>query len=126
MAAFPRYTAFFNFPSGGRTHGWKYVVDSNLDWGQDMLRLQNYLAGRGAIKVCIEVMGLVPLEQSGIHTAPIPSSREQARQQGCLVVVGLTQMYQMQSFDGYLDWLNGMQPSDRVGDSFWVYDPGGR
>src|ERR1039458_4755387 len=47
-AAFPRYLAFFNVPSGGRSQGSKYVVDSNLDWGQDMKRLQEYLQRSGA------------------------------------------------------------------------------
>jgi len=60
-AAFPRYLAFFNWPSGGRSNGWKYVVDSNLDWGQDMKRLREYLERKGAAgNVCLAAFTVAP------------------------------------------------------------------
>ena len=36
LAAFPYYTAFFNVAVGGPKNGPKYLVDSNIDWGQDL------------------------------------------------------------------------------------------
>jgi len=32
----PHYLAFFNFLSGGPAQGWRQLVDSSLDWGQDL------------------------------------------------------------------------------------------
>lgn len=32
----PHYLAFFNFISGGPAQGWRQLVDSSLDWGQDL------------------------------------------------------------------------------------------
>jgi len=71
--------------------------------------------------VCLEVFGNLPPEHFGIRPKPVPSSLEEARRQGCLVVMGLTWFFEWQPFDGRLDWLKGLRPAERVGDSFWVY-----
>jgi 4-amino-4-deoxy-L-arabinose transferase-like glycosyltransferase len=122
-AAFPRYLAFFNVPSGGRSQGSKYVVDSNLDWGQDMKRLQEYLQRSGAAgNVCLEAFTVAPPSYYGVTAHPIPRSAEEARAQGCLVVMGMSILHEWQPFDGRYDWLERREPTGRVGDSFWVYD----
>ncbi len=41
--AWPFYLSFFNKAVGGSSEGYKYLVDSSLDWGQDLQRLANYL-----------------------------------------------------------------------------------
>jgi 4-amino-4-deoxy-L-arabinose transferase-like glycosyltransferase len=43
-AVHPDYIAFFNFVSGGPSNGQRWLLDSNLDWGQDEARLADYLA----------------------------------------------------------------------------------
>ena len=35
-AAYPHYLAYFNEAAGGPAGGWRWLVDSNLDWGQDL------------------------------------------------------------------------------------------
>lgn len=40
----PHYLAYFNLLAGGPEGGWRYLVDSNLDWGQDLPALETYLA----------------------------------------------------------------------------------
>jgi 4-amino-4-deoxy-L-arabinose transferase-like glycosyltransferase len=121
-AAFPRYISFFNWASGGRSEGWKYVVDSNLDWGQDMQRLQNYLARRGASNVCLATFSAAPPEYFGITPRAIPGSAAEARKQGCLVVVSLSVLYEWPPLDGSYNWMKRLAVTDRVGDSFNVYD----
>jgi 4-amino-4-deoxy-L-arabinose transferase-like glycosyltransferase len=39
---YPHYLAYFNELVGGPANGRYYLVDSNLDWGQDLLRLAAY------------------------------------------------------------------------------------
>ena len=41
-AIHPQYLAYFNELAGGPLNGPRYLVDSNLDWGQDLLRLADY------------------------------------------------------------------------------------
>jgi len=36
----PGYLSFFNVPAGGPDHGERWLVDSNLDWGQDLYRVR--------------------------------------------------------------------------------------
>jgi hypothetical protein len=39
----PHYLAFFNQFAGGPRNGHKYLVDSNLDWGQDLKGLKSWM-----------------------------------------------------------------------------------
>jgi len=39
----PHYLAYFNLLAGGPDGGYRYLVDSNLDWGQDLGLLSRYL-----------------------------------------------------------------------------------
>ncbi len=41
--AWPDYLPFFNSFVGGSKNGWKYLADSNVDWGQDLPALAKYL-----------------------------------------------------------------------------------
>lgn len=43
-AAFPHYMSYFNQSVGGPTGGYRFVTDSNADWGQDSKRLATWLA----------------------------------------------------------------------------------
>ncbi|MBI3268115.1 MAG: glycosyltransferase family 39 protein [Planctomycetes bacterium] len=42
----PHYLAYFNQVAGGPDGGWRYLVDSNLDWGQDLKGLKAWLDER--------------------------------------------------------------------------------
>ncbi len=47
----PHHLAYFNELVGGPAHGYRYLGDSNLDWGQDLKGLAAYAAGRDAVFV---------------------------------------------------------------------------
>ncbi len=44
FSCFPSYLAYFNEIVWDRKTAYKYLADSNLDWGQDGLKLRQYLA----------------------------------------------------------------------------------
>jgi len=44
LAIWPHYLAFFNGFVGGPDKGPEYLVDSNLDWGQELSNLKKYVA----------------------------------------------------------------------------------
>jgi hypothetical protein len=44
LAIAPHYLAYFNAVSGGPAHGSAHLIDSNLDWGQDLVGLRRWLA----------------------------------------------------------------------------------
>ncbi len=39
---YPHYLAYFNELIGGPRHGHEWLADSNIDWGQDLVRLATY------------------------------------------------------------------------------------
>lgn len=43
LLTFPHYLSYFNEFVGGYQNGYKYVTDSNLDWGQDVKRLSEWV-----------------------------------------------------------------------------------
>jgi hypothetical protein len=54
----PDYQAFFNFASGGPPNGQRWLLDSNLDWGQDQARLADYLATHASgQRVALRIFG---------------------------------------------------------------------
>jgi hypothetical protein len=43
VLAYPSYLSYFNAASGGHENGYRYVTDSNYDWGQDLKRLESFI-----------------------------------------------------------------------------------
>ena len=41
---YPNYLAYFNFLAGGPEHAYRHLVDSSLDWGQDLPGVRSYVA----------------------------------------------------------------------------------
>jgi hypothetical protein len=39
----PDYLAYFNWASGGPDRGAEHLIDSNLDWGQDLVKLDRWI-----------------------------------------------------------------------------------
>lgn len=47
LARFPNYIPFFNSLAGGPAHAYRHLVDSSLDWGQDLSSVRPYLERHG-------------------------------------------------------------------------------
>jgi hypothetical protein len=43
IRVYPDYLAYFNEFAGGPNNGWKYLSDSNLDWGEELPRLAHFV-----------------------------------------------------------------------------------
>ncbi len=46
VSAWPDYLPYFNWLIGEPRNGWKYLSDSNVDWGQDLKHVARYFADR--------------------------------------------------------------------------------
>jgi hypothetical protein len=57
ISIFPHYLAYFNELIGGPNNGHKYLVDSNLDWGQDLKGLKRYMDEHGIQRVWLSYFG---------------------------------------------------------------------
>ncbi len=52
VRAYPYYLSYFN-QTIGTQNGWKYVVDSNYDWGQDLKRLNAFMQEHHISKIAV-------------------------------------------------------------------------
>jgi len=66
VAATPHHLAYMNALAGPADARWRWLVDSNLDWGQELRRLRAYLARRGISSVRLVYFGRVAPEVYGI------------------------------------------------------------
>ena len=55
--AYPNNLAFFNQLVGGPANGSKYLVDSNLDWGQDLKPLKGWMDRNGVANINLAYFG---------------------------------------------------------------------
>jgi len=66
LAAFPHHLAYFNRIAGGERGAYRHLVDSNLDWGQELKHLSRYLRERKIERVGLGYFGHVAPELYGI------------------------------------------------------------
>jgi 4-amino-4-deoxy-L-arabinose transferase-like glycosyltransferase len=122
----PDYLAYFNEPSGGPRQGYRLLDDSNVDWGQDLKRLGQYLKAHpeaGPVHLCYDLRGHPPyygidaqritVEQM---TAP-PAPGFYAIATHCLVRVQTLQ----RPGQPEVDWLRRYEPVGRIGYSFHLF-----
>ncbi len=55
--AYPYYLAYFNQTIGGSKNGYKYVTDSNVDWGQELKRLAKFVDEKNIKKIRVDYFG---------------------------------------------------------------------
>ncbi len=54
---YPSYLAYYNELAGGPANGYKYITDSNLDWGQDLRRLTQWVETNNITKIKVDYFG---------------------------------------------------------------------
>jgi len=53
----PYYLSYYNEMVGGYKNGYKYSVDSNTDWGQDLKRLAKFVKDNNIEKIKVDYFG---------------------------------------------------------------------
>lgn len=133
IAIYPHFLSYFNEIIGGSNNGYKYVVDSNLDWGQDLKRLETWLKKNSIDKIYIDYFGGGDLDYYlgkdkyivWDHAKNNPSEVPK----GSYFAVSINQMQggrakPTQDYNGncsYYGWLNNYTPIARIGYSIFVY-----
>ncbi|MBI5561487.1 MAG: glycosyltransferase family 39 protein [Deltaproteobacteria bacterium] len=73
VSIFPHDLAYFNEFIGGPANGYKYLVDSNLDWGQDLRGLKEFMDANGIKNIKLAYFGLGDPRYYGIDYDYMPS-----------------------------------------------------
>ena len=71
----PSYLAYFNPLAGGPANGWRHLVDSSLDWGQDLPRLATWLRqeAKPGERVYVSYAGSDDFRYEGIRAQELAS-----------------------------------------------------
>ncbi|HEX6386090.1 MAG TPA: phospholipid carrier-dependent glycosyltransferase, partial [Anaerolineae bacterium] len=68
----PHYLSYFNAAAGGPENGHNILIDSNIDWGQDLLRLKAWMAANEVAEVKLAWFGTADPAYYGIDDQPLP------------------------------------------------------
>ena len=127
LSSYPHYLSYFNELAGGTDNGYKYVVDSNYDWGQDLKRLKKWVDEKGIEKIKVDYFG------GGDLNYYLGSKWERLDSQGppqkgwLAISATLLQGGRGDPIPGfnqpalYYKWLNDYVPVDRAGKSIFIY-----
>ena len=115
MRAHPDHLAYFNPIAGDQPE--QILVDSNLDWGQDLYRLGIAMKAMRIDSVAVAYYGSAGLDAAGVRNARVLAAAERptgwiAASQTMLAGVG---------GDGAYAWLTELRPVGRVGASLVLY-----
>jgi len=128
----PHYLAYFNELIGGSGNGYKYLVDSNLDWGQDLKGLKKYMDANGIKRISLSYFGIDSPKRYGINYDWLPShflynpnpeaSVDSTKNRFVAIsATNLQGVYLEPNRDMY-KWLMQYEPVTKIGYSIFVYD----
>jgi hypothetical protein len=126
LAIHPHYLAYFNEAAGGPANGRRWLIESNLDWGQDLRTLAGWLLARGKPPVRLAYFGRENPASYVLHTAGVPACQRVPGLvaisanvlQGLYAPQGATWPPSPQCYA----WLQGLTPIAAPGWSILVYD----
>lgn len=74
---YPYHLAYFNEFTGGSINGYKHLVDSNLDWGQDLVGLKSFVDKNKIDRIRLSYYGMSDPAYYGIKYQYLPSPKFQ-------------------------------------------------
>jgi 4-amino-4-deoxy-L-arabinose transferase-like glycosyltransferase len=144
---FPSYISYYNEAAGGPQNGYKYVTDSNTDWGQDLKRLRNWVDDYNSCalskspEACVNYKypikfnepidkiridyfgGSNPIYYFGERYVPWHANNDPQPGWYALSATFLQESTYKQKNPGDKSyaWLSNYKPTARIGDSIFVY-----
>jgi hypothetical protein len=127
----PHYLAYFNELAGGPANGYRYLVDSNLDWGQDLIGLRDFMKRTGVPRLKLLYFGTADPAYYGVscdrlpgYQPPPPSTLVHEVRPGDLVAVSATHLqglYLEPPVRALAEKLRAQRPLAVIGYALFVY-----
>jgi 4-amino-4-deoxy-L-arabinose transferase-like glycosyltransferase len=131
ISIYPHFLAYFNELIGGPSQAYIYTVDSSLDWGQDLKRLNKWVDKKGINKIYVDYFGGADAKYYlKDKFAPWWGARNPKElPKGSYLAVSATFLQggrgePVPGFDqpsGYYNWLYEYKPVAEIGYSIFVY-----
>jgi type I restriction-modification system DNA methylase subunit len=125
VSIYPDYLAYFNELVGGPAQGYKYLDDSNLEWGQDLKRLKIYLDQHNISKIKLLYSWNASPDYYGIQWERLSKEDWQEKPSPGIYALNTHALIRGEFFAKtqgvHTDWLSRYKPIDRVGYSFYIF-----
>ena len=131
----PHYIAYFNQIAGGPDNGWKHLIDSNIDWGQDLKELKEYLQKEGNPELLLNYFGAIFPETYGLVYEPflypffiynVPEKNYHFNSpfpKKEYLAISVNHLAGLPYEDTEIfNWLKEIKPKAKIGYSIFVYD----
>ncbi len=132
----PHYLSYFNLAAGGPKNGHKILVDSNIDWGQDLLRLKSWMLANKVDLVNLAWFGTADPDYYGIQYKALPGFPRQpflsqwtqppfnpAAPEPGIYAISASNLWELQLAEkNVYPWFRAREPDDRVGYSILIYE----
>jgi hypothetical protein len=126
----PYYTSYFNTLSGGPENGWRLLGFSNIDWGQDILEVDEWLKehpNRRPLVMDLDYFGingelfevpttLPPKYPSGTTIDEVRRSITETQ----WWIISVKRLYNYPGHDG-VEYLQQLEPVDKIAYAYHVY-----
>lgn len=120
LRIYPCYLAYFNEAIGGPKNGYKYLLNSNLDWGQDVKRLKKYLDKNQIKEIYLDYFyDKESLDYYKINYKPL--SPKDKDKKGYLVLNAMQLQTSRDENGNTYEWLRKEKPIEKIGYSIFVY-----
>lgn len=126
----PHHLSYFNEFAGGPANGWRHLVDSNIDWGQDLHALKHWLDDHPGEPIQLAYFGTVSPSVIGIDYA-FPQARTPLPGRYAISVNFVAgRPHHLRDVDGReltaniddFGYFRFFEPDDRIGYSILIYD----
>lgn len=134
LAVHPHYVSFFNVASGRPSNGYRILVDSNVDWGQDLLRLRRWMAAHEVETIKLSWFGSADPAYYGIDYEPLPGLPrhfdlwwnvpfDADDPEPGVYAISASNLWELplQEEKYVFPWFRARPPDDRVGYSILIY-----
>lgn len=115
---YPDYLAYFNEFVGGPSNGYKYLIDSNIDWGQDLKGLKQWTEEHKTKEIYLSYFGNDDPKYRGVaYKKPKCYPTKGITAASANVVAGFTEVQSACS-----KWMRELEPIDNIGHSILIYE----
>lgn len=128
----PHQLAYFNELAGGPGKGYRYLSDSNIDWGQDLKGLRTYVRQQQLPIIYLAYFGNAPSDAYGFRyqclpsfgsLEPLPADLVPAGTAREILAISVLNLHGIFFNDHTIyKWLLDRQPVAKIGYSIFIYD----
>jgi len=115
VAAHPDYLGYFNQIASGREE--RFLLDSNLDWGQDLARLGRFVEENRIESIRLSYFGLTKPNRMGIAATKLSPHQPESG----WAAISINNLKGLVGNPADFEWLRNQSPVARVGKSIWIY-----